>query len=732
MSADGIELRLTGKAFKLEFSQMLGSILEAGARALATIKTGGAWIAVAPNAISGLFGVFKGFKSEETQELRAWLLVSGGLAYALEKAVAETAFKTRPPPESLRKLVEDIGARIESRTYTVEPDFFQQPNRLQLIDDVSHELSAWGSQFGGEDKPPEAKKRILSHFPTGLHRTWLKDARRFEALEQALNSPFTASMKIQRELSGYLQYIEEQFTELRLIGQSEDDLNAVRLAQVFVPLRAFVESGQAKDSQPNLAIDSLAVQATAKERPTIKRKIVRVFDALDKWVVAASRKDALRVVSGGPGIGKSSSMRAYAAKLARSGVAYPIFVPLQKLVRPDVPLRERLREYLIEVKEIPFSAFPLETASVVGLQKPFLIIFDGLDELVRPGKDADEIAREFMIDLRSFLDQENGLQSASPISVLALVTGRVAVAGSAARVLKCSGEQILSLLRFSEELRHQNSEMEEVDYDDPAGLLREDQRRAWWKLWQKATRDVPEEMPATLLHRDLYEVTIEPLLLYFIALIRPWVPSRIGDSLARNSIYAKLLRYFYERECGKGDRNFATEFPAFEEYEVVLQAMALAAWYDGSTRIGSIETVEKLLGNWSPDVAHSFRKVIGGNKPAVSAALAFYMRPHEAPNSFEFLHKTFAEYLVSRRIVEAVATISEAFEDAKRHRGVRKKTFDESEQLKDWIRLAGGRALDFDLIRFLRDEVYSCFLQSSEMVVRWREVLVFCMQGQSC
>jgi len=722
MSDDGFRLQLRGTVFKFELLQIIGGVVEATAKTILAIKTGGAIATVAPNFITGMFSALKGVKLDETPELRAWILVSGGLLYALEKSISETKLSDVPPPEAVKRLLDDIGVRVETRTYFVEPDFFSSPNSLELLDDAAHELSAWGSQFGGIETPKEAKARILRYFPTGLHRVWMKDVRRFESLEQSLNSPFTAAMKVQRELDGYLQYIEEQFTEQRLIGQDEDDPRSVKLAQVFVPLRAYFETNAQNEKAVGKQTQDSPAEYNVAGRAL--RNIVRFFEALDEWVGSTDRRDPIRVISGGPGIGKSSSMRAYAAHIARSGVAFPIFIPLQKLGNPDRPLRDRIREYLVSTKDIPFTVSPFELADGYPMKKSVLLIFDGLDELVRPGKDADEIAREFMVDVRGLLDQENGTQGASPARLVAVITGRVAAASSAARALKCSGKQVLFLLRFEESYLAGRESAK-----DPANLLAEDQRRTWWNLWRSTGQNVPTEVPEALLHVDLREVTIEPLLLYFVALIRPWESDLGKGGMVRNRLYGRLLRHFFDRECGKGDLNFATEFQTFDDYEIVLQAMALAAWYDGSTRIGTIETVEKLLRDWDPHVATSFKNVIGSSKPEISAALSFYMRAGERPNSFEFLHKTFAEYLVTRRIVEATKIIAEDFEASRSGQGSRRKSFDPPTHLENWLRLAGPRSIDFDLLRFLQDELAILHVETPSTVKSWREALAFCLRS---
>ncbi len=512
-----------------------------------------------------------------------------------------------------------------------------------------------------------------------------------------------------------------------MIGQDADDPDAVTLSRVFVPLRAYVELN--KKNLEDISAGRSLSNATAGIEDVShaeKRKVVDLFEILRQWIEKKERWDAIRIVSGGPGIGKSSSIRAVAATIARARSAYPVLIPLQKLQKPNEPLRDRIRDYLINTKEIPFSKSPFDKEAAQPTFLPILLIFDGLDELVRPGKDADEIAREFMVDLRGLLEEENGLTKPTAARVLAIVTGRIAAAGSAARALKCSGEQILHLMRFSEvNLRNEKERQEELKklYDDPSTLLPEDQRLTWWRLWRTASADVPDDIPDILLHDDLFDVTVEPLLLYFIALIRPW--KMPAPELNRNSLYAQLLNHFYQRECDKGDLNFATEFESFEHYEIVLQAMALAAWYDGSTRIGTIDVIENLLKAWDPAIAAAFSRLIGANKPAIGAALAFYMKPGERPNSFEFLHKTFAEYLVARRVVEFVRIIAE---DLNPSVAKRRRAPNVSATLQEWCQLMGPRALDRDIFNFLADEVMQQYRSDKAVLSSWRGALVLCLK----
>jgi uncharacterized protein YjbI with pentapeptide repeats len=728
MSEAGIVLKIEGSTFKADFAQIAGGIIEALVKTYFAAKTLGLTAVAVPNAVTALFGALKNIKREESLEYRAWLLVLGGLLYAVEQALVAIQAKTLPTAGAIKSFALGLTGRVGTRSYSIEPDFFSSPNEIPLLGDVADELARWLKPFGATLNATEVETELRRHFATGLHRTWMKDTARFGQVEQALNSPFTEAIRLQRERDGYLQYIEEEFTQLRLIGQEEDDPKAVTLAQVFVPLRVYYEKKITEQIEQRTLepVVRPGVQIGQGE-DLIERHVMSFFEAIDKWGTAADRRDSIRIISGGPGIGKSSSMRALAVRVARQNIAYPILIPLQKLEKPEETLRARIEDYLVNSKAIPLTRSPLEIDDWPR-STPILLIFDGLDELVRPGKDADEIARNFIVEVRGLLDRENGLRGTSPARALAIVTGRVAAAGSAASMLKGgSADQVLFMMRFAERDGEAPHSPGGTTFIDPEALLSEDQRLTWWNLWRESARGVPTEIPTVLLHDDLFDVTVEPLLLYFIAFVRPWETEAPGGVFDRNGLYDRLLRDFYVRECGKGARNFASEFPEFEHYELILQAMALAAWHDGSARTGTIDVVDRLLRDWDEEIFASFKRVIGSEKPAIGAALAFYMKPGERPNSFEFLHTTFAEYLTSRRIVEMVKRFSEYYDESRSAPGRRRKPFDHEIHLRDWLRIMGPRAIDNDLLRFLRDEIARLHSRDASAVRNWREALVYCM-----
>lgn len=91
-----------------------------------------------------------------------------------------------------------------------------------------------------------------------------------------------------------------------------------------------------------------------------------------------------------------------------------------------------------------------------------------------------------------------------------------------------------------------------------------------------------------------------------------------------------------------------------------------------------------------------------GQKAAFGVSLAFHLRPIEGRNTFEFLHKTFAEYLVACRFADDMSEIvDEMMGNGTRYR----KRGDVSSILRRWLATWGARAIDADVLRFIRDEI---------------------------
>ena len=129
----------------------------------------------------------------------------------------------------------------------------------------------------------------------------MKDQARFAPVVEALRSPFSKALKQQQESEAYLEYVEEQFAQLRLIGQDEDDPNAITLARVFVPLQATFDTwheSKHPDSQIESRVFSVEPVPVDEAGRRLKPKVVNFNLAIDGWIKKPDRRDAIRIISG--------------------------------------------------------------------------------------------------------------------------------------------------------------------------------------------------------------------------------------------------------------------------------------------------------------------------------------------------------------------------------------------------------------------------------------------------
>jgi hypothetical protein len=128
------------------------------------------------------------------------------------------------------------------------------------------------------------------------------------------------------------------------------------------------------------------------------RAVVRLHDELENWVQHGTSQDALRIISGGPGSGKSSFARIFAAGLAAKHKRV-LFIPLH-LIDAGKDLVDEVGRFVKD--EGILSENPLNPSSP---EPNLTIVFDGLDELASQGKAAAETARAFIREVEKTLEK---------------------------------------------------------------------------------------------------------------------------------------------------------------------------------------------------------------------------------------------------------------------------------------------------------------------------------------
>ena len=153
------------------------------------------------------------------------------------------------------------------------------------------------------------------------------------------------------------------------------------------------------------------------EKKEYQRVVVDLDSKLETWLNKADPNDGIRVISGGPGSGKSSFAKIFAAKQAEKGKVRVFILFLYIYSIQQMIWLMQLVNLLIRIliKFIPPNPLLKENAEL-----RLLIVFDGLDELAMQGKVAKEVAQQFVREVEKQVYRFNSSETRLQV----LITGR--------------------------------------------------------------------------------------------------------------------------------------------------------------------------------------------------------------------------------------------------------------------------------------------------------------------
>lgn len=435
---------------------------------------------------------------------------------------------------------------------------------------------------------------------------------------------------------------------------------------------------------------ALPEQATAEAEPST---LVDVHAELRRWMARADREDAVRIVSGDPGAGKSSLAQMFAAERSRLGEAV-VLIPLHRF-DPRGDLRGAVRDFVGQGFD-PFDP----------RHRPLLLILDGLDEFALRGDTAARTVAE-LVDHACLTAAEVNRDG---IALRILLLGReLVVQGLESRFRRA--RQVIRLLPLRLHRR------EYAGLPDPDGVRDADQRHGWWRRYGELTGEALEGVPPELEREGLAALTEQPLLNLLLAIVRAEGAMPLGDpSFDLGALYAGLIRQVYDRvHAGPDARRLqAIEAVAFEDYERFLWAIAEAAWH-GAGRTASLDDIQRIAG---PRLLAKLKVLTEGAADRVSRLMtAFYFRAGEGVDTFEFTHQSFAEYLLARRLVDFLELMGEEVERYAQGRGT---GWSVTECLARWYRLFGPAPMEQHVITFLEPELRR---RPVAVVAGWQKLL---------
>ena len=650
----------------------------------------GKWDSLAGDGVEALSALGLAANAEEI----AWLLVYRSLLQAMKNLIDEKT-ELEPDKFDVKALQTGINEALETSSLTINKKFFEHPDKDSIVGSVKPAFVKWLKQCGLSEADAQAiSDRLPIYFAAALHNEWSSHAKDYPVLKEKLDTPFTqANERVQAWLR-YATWLQKQVEEPMF-------LEAFSLKRVYVPLRAYynrkVEGQKCEELEARLAGSKQC-----------ERVVVDLEKELETWLTKAKKDDAIRLISGGPGSGKSSFAKMFSAKLAAKGTISVLFIPLHHF-DPSDDLINAVGKFVQMDGILPHNPLAAEHR-----ESRLLIIFDGLDELAMQGKIAEKTAQDFVREVQRKVERFN--QGETCLQVL--IGGRELVVQANETDFRKDG-QILHVLPYFV------PEDDRKNYVDAKKLLEQDQRQLWWQSYGAVSGSGYTGLPTELDQGNLTEITAQPLLNYLVALSLRRGELQFSEETNLNAVYADLLKAIYERGWA-GHQHAAIQGIEEKDFVRILEEIALAAWH-GNGRTTTVPEIERHcensnLKNLLSRFQEGFRE---DSRASITRLLtAFYFRQsghdHSGDKTFEFTHKSFGEYLTARRIVQEVQYIHRKLED--RYNDPY-EDWDERRALHRWALVCGYSAMDEYLFNFVLDEMRLHYQQNPSDIAKWQQTL---------
>ncbi len=445
-----------------------------------------------------------------------------------------------------------------------------------------------------------------------------------------------------------------------------------RLRQIYIPLRALTEKPI----------------SYKKEEGNESKIVVELEKEVLDWIVQEDTRDTIRLISGGPGSGKSSFLKMISTKIASESSVKLIFIPLH-LISFNNSLDDSINTYLSKIAGISLN-------ELFDLNEKIILIFDGLDELASQGEGGGNVARDFSNELQRTLR----LHNSKKVKVKAIVSGRDIVIQNEKKYLKVFNYELLPY--FIENLS---------DEHDPFNLRFIDQRDIWWNKYGSLKNINVNEILKQIKSENLQEITSQPLLNYLVAILIEVGSIELSKQTTINQIYEHLLKEVYRRGWEHHEVYGPIQSINCDQFLMILQEISYTAWKNNGRTTSIKSIVEQCKYMRIDHILETFTKSLKTDEKSSLTKLltAFYFKANENLDSildqtFEFTHKSFSDYLIALKTEKFLRYLSEDLELSKETCGGRGKNILEvSESFITYFR--GALLKDGNMLQFFKNKI---------------------------
>lgn len=635
----------------------------------------------------------------KTIEEVAWLLIVRSSAHAMYNLIDQNKEKIRRGPlgniaqkqmNTPLDRIKKILTQVDKIKMDVDKNLFKRPKDMRWIQIMSGLFSELLEGVGySKNEIPEIAEDLPREFIKTLEAEWLNHSDEYKRIAGWGDLIIKAADQ-ERAWPLYLNRLKDHIDK-PLFHE------AITLRQIYIPLRAFYI-----DSSRN------EIEWFKKESKPSKWVVTDLERELNNWLRNENPEDAIKLISGEPGCGKSSFAKTFAAHQADNKNRRVLLVPLYEL-QPMVDLVKAIEIYVRDRRLLSHNPLDPEYG-----ESRLLLILDGLDELSMQGKGASELAQHLIREIERLVDLFN-----RDVPVLKVVISGRELFMQANVTGFNRTPPILNILPYH------FIKQAHIEYRGEDELINQDQRQLWWVAYGMATDQEYKSIPEPLNRSDLEEITAQPLLNHLVSILYIKDAFDFSKKNDLNEVYEGLIRAIYNRVWAQ--KHPATEGVSEDEFFHALEVISLTIWH-GNGRTTDIKKVESYCNeNGLNLMLERFKE--GATQGLTRLLVAFYFRRAEGVSgdeTFEFTHKSFNEYLTARLIVRTLHHIEKRLDLNLKtlSTNINNQPALGSEQiaLLHWLNICGPCAIDHYMMRLIESEVRSQHDQGVN-VTNWQKVL---------
>lgn len=634
--------------------------------------------------IAQVVEIFKGAtaSTSTSPDEQAWIWLNLTTLRCMSDFLSDPWLRSDLNPNELSAVIAPYLKMVleESLGQEIRPETFYSPASLEVVGKLRSSItdicSATSPDHGREpsyllrrfdEALTEHSALVLSEYPVQF--------------SNLIESVFGTAGEPNRRFMSWLRHeawIRSLFTSSPVF--SPDDQLKIPLSHTYQNLRCYS------------VIDELigeGEEVTKRRNVTLGSLHKECHDWLESEVSAN-----IKVIAGGPGSGKSSFSKAFSKEVLQKSRFRVVYVQLQHMTLTN-DLWSDIERYLkrrdvLDIKGSPgLSGNPFQWCA--DESRELLLVFDGLDELTHKDEESKKLSRQFIFLVKNLLIERN----AGGMFVKALILGRNAACSDAIAEADLPSETLLNVAPLCPvDIEVLSVDRFNATFFDPENVAADDQRPDYWNRWRRACRQKEASVPQALTSESGNQLTHEPLLLHLLIVSGYLEESDDVRKLDSSEIFGSLFEKIHARN--KGKNLISAKGLESEDFFILLESLGLTAWH-GSGRTGTDDHFRKV------------RKAFAGREKKFQSlgaaemdnvAMQIHTRRDFGQNeSFEFIHKSFGEYLAGRALLTAGLKIARKLMDE-----------DQPEDVAPlWLTIVGSGNMTNQVLGFLRSEAEKRF-----------------------